>query len=77
MITKLNSLSISLSVLDWARESEEKEQKLEDVYKKEVEHKYENGKKFKITNIFKVERIQLPRSIAERKVRVKERERNE
>ena len=47
------------------------------MYKKEVEHKYENGKKFKITNIFKVERIQLPRSIAERKVRVKERERNE
>jgi len=53
--------------LDWAKESEEKEPELENGFKKVVEYRNEDGKTIKVTNIFKVDRIKLPRSIAERK----------
>jgi hypothetical protein len=44
---------------------------LDNGFKKVVEVKFEGEKKYRITNIFKVDRIKLSRSVAERKVRIK------
>jgi len=62
---------IEESNIDWARQIEEHdteaETKAEKGFKKAVEYKDEGDKRFKVTNIFKVDRVKLPKSVVERK----------
>lgn len=61
---------VEQSGINWAREIDEKDTEVEvndEGYKKVIEYKTENEKKYKITNIFRVEKVKLPKSVAERK----------
>ncbi|RNA38149.1 eukaryotic translation initiation factor 3 subunit G [Brachionus plicatilis] len=61
---------VEQSGLNWAREIDEKETEIEvneEGYKKVIEYKTENEKKYKITNVFRVEKVRLPKSVAQRK----------
>lgn len=59
------------SVINWAREIDEKDTEIElseeGDFKKVIEYKTENDKKYKVTNIFKIEKIRVPKTVAERK----------
>lgn len=62
---------VEQSDINWAREIDEKDTEIEfnedSGLKRVIEYKTEDDKKFKITNIFRIERVRVPRSIAERK----------
>jgi len=62
---------VEQSGLNWAKEIEPEETEIEyneeSGFKKVVEYKHENDKKFKITNIFRVEKVKVPKSVARRK----------
>lgn len=62
---------VEQSDINWAKEIDEKDTEIElseeGDYKKVVEYKNENGKKYKVTNIFKIEKVKIPRTVAERK----------
>lgn len=54
--------------LDWAKDIDDNvETEVENGFKKTIEFKYEDDKKFKITSLFKVDRVKLPRTVVERK----------
>jgi translation initiation factor 3 subunit G len=59
------------SGINWAREVDEKETEIEyneeSGFKKVVEYKTEDEKKFKVTNIFRVEKVKVPKTVAKRK----------
>ncbi|CAF0828290.1 unnamed protein product [Brachionus calyciflorus] len=61
---------VEQSGINWAREIDEKDTEVEvsdEGYRKVVEYKIENDKRYKITNIFRVEKVKLPKSVAQRK----------
>jgi translation initiation factor 3 subunit G len=59
------------SNINWAKEIDEKDTEIEyneeSGFKKVVEYKTEDDKKFKITNIFRVEKVKVPKTVALRK----------
>lgn len=64
---------VDSSSIDWAKEIDEKdteiEYKADEGFKKIIEYKYDEDedKRYKITNIFRIDRVKLPRAVAERK----------
>lgn len=62
---------VEQSDINWAKEIDEKDTEIElseeGDYKKVVEYKSENEKRYKVTNIFKIEKIKVPKTVAERK----------
>lgn len=59
------------SNINWAKEIDEKDTEIEyneeSGFKKVVEYKTEDEKKFKITNIFRIEKVKVPKTVALRK----------
>jgi len=57
------------SKLNWAEDTDEIEPEIieENGFKKVIEYKTEDEKKYKVTNIFKVEKFKVPKNVAERK----------
>lgn len=59
------------SNINWAKEIDEKDTEIEfneeSGFKKVVEYKTEDDKKFKITNIFRIEKVKVPKTVALRK----------
>lgn len=59
------------SNINWAKEIDEIDTEIElseeGDYKKVVEYKTENEKRYKITNIFKIEKVRVSKTVAERK----------
>lgn len=62
---------VEQSDINWAKEIDEKDSEVElceeGGFRKVIEFKVENEKRFKVTNIFKVEKVKVPKTIAERK----------
>lgn len=62
---------VEQSDINWAKEIDEKDTEVEfneeNGFKTKIEYKNEDGKKFKITSIFRLEKVKVPKTVAERK----------
>lgn len=61
---------VEQSDINWAKEIDDKDTvdiSEEGGFKRVVEYKVENEKRYKVTNIFKIEKVKVPKTIAERK----------
>lgn len=62
---------VEQSDINWAKEIDEKDTEIElseeGDYKKVIEYKTENDKRYKVTNIFKIEKVKVSKTVAERK----------
>lgn len=58
---------VEQSDLNWAKLIDDTEEVTDDGFKKVIEFKTEDNKKYKVVNIFRVDKIKVPKSVAERK----------
>lgn len=60
---------VEQSDINWAKEIDETEVEFneENGFRTKIEYKNEDGKKYKITSIFRLEKVKVPKAVAERK----------